>query len=169
MIGNSSGNLWTNLASVIPAPGPMMKSGELTEYVNADGDRHIGAAALVAGTPWWLWVDFPTEVALGPARQFLLDIVFIGLLFVATGGLAAWFVVRQLVRPVGRMKRAAEQLALGDYSQRIDAPNDDELGSLARSLNTMAERVERSAQELETRATMLETRNQELRDSELRY
>ncbi|MGB8712983.1 MAG: HAMP domain-containing sensor histidine kinase [Onishia taeanensis] len=51
-----------------------------------------------------------------------------------------WFAL--LTRRFTRLTMAVQRLAGGDYSQRIEAPSDDELGRLARAFNDMAGTIE---------------------------
>ncbi len=47
--------------------------------------------------------------------------------------------------------RAFEEIASGNFSQRIEVPNRDELGTLADNLNRMSEKLDRLYQQIETR------------------
>ena len=67
--------------------------------------------------------------------------------FAFVGGLVVSLVVIQLlahgmVLPLRQMVAASRAMANGDYSQRVTATAQDEVGSLARSFNTMAARLE---------------------------
>ena len=68
----------------------------------------------------------------------------------ALGGLGltvllSWAAVRRVTRPVRTLTEAAEQIAATrDLTLRIAAENDDELGRLATSFNTMLDALERS-------------------------
>ena len=75
--------------------------------------------------------------------------VYLGLhaRFAFLGGLVVSLVVIQLlahgmVLPLRQMVSATRVMANGDYSQRVTATAQDEVGSLARSFNTMASRLE---------------------------
>ncbi|HUZ36204.1 MAG TPA: ATP-binding protein [Streptosporangiaceae bacterium] len=84
--------------------------------------------------------------------------VFFGLhtRFAFVGGLLVSLVAIQLlahgmVLPLREMATATRVMAAGDYSQRVTATAQDEVGSLARSFNTMAaklDQVERQRREL---------------------
>ena len=54
---------------------------------------------------------------------------------------------RRFVRPLARMEKTAAVLAEGDYSGRTDIKQDDEVGSLAKSLDTLAERLSEAEKE----------------------
>jgi len=67
--------------------------------------------------------------------------------FAFVGGLVVSLVVIQLlahgmVMPLREMAAATKAMAAGDYSERVTATAQDEVGSLARSFNTMAAKLE---------------------------
>jgi signal transduction histidine kinase len=55
-------------------------------------------------------------------------------------------IARSIVRPLGRMTRASEEMARGHYRQRIEVKGQDEVGRLAAAFNGMAEQVGHSDQ-----------------------
>jgi two-component system sensor histidine kinase BaeS len=64
---------------------------------------------------------------------------------IALGALFAWVLSRRLARPLQDAELATRRIATGDLSTRIpDAGGNDELSSLGRSINSMAETLERS-------------------------
>jgi signal transduction histidine kinase len=68
--------------------------------------------------------------------------VVAGLIAVLLAGLAGWFASRQISHPILVLADATRDMAEGDLSVRVALPRRDELGLLARTFNTMAERVE---------------------------
>lgn len=50
----------------------------------------------------------------------------------------AYFVSRSMTSPIREMKEIAQRLAQGDFSRKVRIKSQDELGELAKSLNTMA-------------------------------
>jgi signal transduction histidine kinase len=75
----------------------------------------------------------------------------VALLLVLVGGLAALLISRQITGPLEEMTLAAEGISAGDYSRRVAAARNDELGVLAQSFNSMAQQVDESRHELENR------------------
>jgi signal transduction histidine kinase len=53
----------------------------------------------------------------------------------------AWYVSGRLMSPLKTMQDAADTIAAGDFSPRLDVTTDDVIGGLALSLNNMAERL----------------------------
>jgi signal transduction histidine kinase/HAMP domain-containing protein len=56
-----------------------------------------------------------------------------------------------LIGPVEQMDTRFQQIASGDFSQRVEVPNRDELGTLATNLNRMSEELGRLYQQIEDR------------------
>jgi len=54
-----------------------------------------------------------------------------------------------LIRPVQRMDERLKQITAGDFSGRVEVPNQDELGALAANLNRMNEELGRLYRQLE--------------------
>jgi len=80
------------------------------------------------------------------------------LALVAAGG---WWIARKALRPVEAMVSHADAIDIGDLSQRIAVPAArDELGHLARTLNSMLERLERG---VHARETLIADASHELR------
>ena len=52
-----------------------------------------------------------------------------------------WFLARGMTSPLREMVSASEAMARGDFSQRITATSHDEIGTLARSFNQMADEL----------------------------
>jgi signal transduction histidine kinase len=74
----------------------------------------------------------------------LLAIGLPGLLVLACGTI--WLVVGRALRPVERIRRAADAITAADLSRRVPEPGtDDEIGHLARTMNDMLTRLEDSA------------------------
>jgi len=62
-----------------------------------------------------------------------------GLLAAGVAALLALLFSRFLVQPLRRMAGAAKKMAAGDFSQRVKIASKDEVGELARAMNSMAE------------------------------
>jgi signal transduction histidine kinase len=57
-----------------------------------------------------------------------------------------WFVVRSAIRPVDRLRAEVDAVSPSDLSARVTAPPvDDELGRLARTMNSLLERLQGSS------------------------
>jgi signal transduction histidine kinase/HAMP domain-containing protein len=68
-----------------------------------------------------------------------------------------------VIGPVQKMDARFKEIASGDFSQRIEVPNRDELGTLAANLNHMSEELGRLYQELQARTRELARSVEELK------
>src|SRR6266566_3482954 len=149
LLGNATGDPWTDFARIVPAP-PATVLNSRTPVRYERGEAMRASAAPVSGTPWMVVAELPSRVVSAPARAYLTGMAPLALLIVIVGALIAWWGSRRLLtRPLGEVTHAAEALTAGDLDQRVSVRRDDELGRLARSFNTMAEQVSRSHHHLE--------------------
>jgi histidine kinase len=58
--------------------------------------------------------------------------------------LVSVFTASRIVTPIRAMTAASQQIAAGDYGQRVPVPGDDEFGALADSFNRMAEKLDQT-------------------------
>lgn len=65
-------------------------------------------------------------------------LVVAGIVSVIAAVVVSWWVSRLIVRPIRMMAAASQELAQGNYEQRLDLGTHDELEDLADSLNSMA-------------------------------
>ena len=68
----------------------------------------------------------------------------IGLLLVALAVATALSIAQRVLRPVGDLASAADRMATGDLSVRLEPEGDDEIADVARSFNVMADNLDRS-------------------------
>ncbi|MCI9486287.1 MAG: HAMP domain-containing histidine kinase [Lachnospiraceae bacterium] len=71
-------------------------------------------------------------------------------------GLLAAGISYVLVKPLKRLQRSADRIAMGEYAGRVRENGRDEIGELARSFNQMAEAVEQKVEELKLEAVRKE-------------
>ena len=165
LLGNASGDPWTDFATIVPAP-PSSVLTSRTPVSYERGEVRRASAAPVPGTPWMVVAELPSRVIVAPARAYLKTVAPLAFLIVIAGVLIAWWASRRLTKPLVGVTRAAEAIAAGNLEPRVPIGRDDELGRLARSFNTMAEQVARSHHHLEAqvaqRTQALEGTNAEL-------
>jgi signal transduction histidine kinase len=133
---------WVALGGALVTP-PVRLDPEHTavDYVNKKGARFLLQHAPIAGTPWLVVVESPTSVVLDRPRAFLRRMALICLLLLLVGGAVAWLLSRQVTGPISNITSAADALARGDYSRRVDVTRNDELGTLGEAFNAMAGRI----------------------------
>jgi signal transduction histidine kinase len=163
LLGNADGGGWTNLEDEVPGPTVTADSGGAVLYTDVAGERRVGGVMPIGGTPWMAVVAEPENGILAPARDHLRAMIQLAVFVVAVGTLAAWLLSRQITGPLIKISDAADAIANGDLTRRAPQEREDELGSLAKSFNSMAEQVANSTHELEER---VEQRTTELREAQ---
>jgi len=77
--------------------------------------------------------------------QYVVRVLLIGAAIgMLVGSLAAWWLVRRVLRPLERLTSATQALSGGDLAARVAEPPDPELRRLAAAFNQMAATLERT-------------------------
>ncbi|QJR37429.1 ATP-binding protein [Gemmatimonas groenlandica] len=103
-------------------------------------ERLFGAQTLTQ-IPWRVYVGIPTEYAFGPSRTQFTQDVLLGLLFSLTVVVLGYWIVARFVSPIESLTRDARAISTGDMARRSTIASDDEVGTLARTFNTMADAI----------------------------
>jgi two-component system nitrate/nitrite sensor histidine kinase NarX len=109
----------------------------------------VASYARVPGTPWTLVVEESWGTLTNPSRayrQFLLLLLAMG---VVVPTLIVTIGVRHITRPIAELIGAAQNVAEGNFDQRINAETGDELEELAEQFNLMAAQLQESYADLE--------------------
>jgi signal transduction histidine kinase len=165
-LGNSRGDVWTDLVYVVPAPpeglGPTL---EVTHY-KREGHSVMALGRPIIGTPWFVVVEFPDQVFLTEVTRFLRRTKLIGFVLLVIGMGGAFLLSRSITKPLNALTDAASEIAGGDYSHIVKTRRNDELGVLAGAFNAMVVKVRDSQSSLELkvqeRTAQLNAANKEL-------
>ncbi len=143
--GNDRGDLWTDLADIVPGPPIAVPTdGGQVAYSRAGKAPVFAAARAVPGSPLKVLVEFDQKAVMAPVDRFLRRAIIIGAILLVIGALSAWFVSREMMGPLTQLTGAAEAIALGDYEQKVEIERGDELGQLGRAFNAMMTEVRAS-------------------------
>ncbi|MFQ5616851.1 MAG: GAF domain-containing protein, partial [Anaerolineales bacterium] len=109
------------------------------------------AVARLESYPWIVAFFQPQEIFLAPAAQqtanTLLLSAFITIVTVGVGLFAA----QTLATPITRLTSTAEEIVTGDLTAQAEATSEDEIGTLARTFNTMTSQLRQTLEGLEQR------------------
>jgi len=166
-LGNTDGSLWTNFLMPVKIPALNKRpTDSIFEYSNDKGQEVYAAVQPIGNSPWQVLVEYSKNTALIAANSFLEWIIIIGGIIMAFGIFITWLVSRNIIKPLNQLTSAASAIALGNYSTPVNINRSDELGTLARAFNGMAEQVQLTHTELENkvqqRTAQLEKVNEEL-------
>jgi signal transduction histidine kinase len=157
VIGNGSGDLWTDLARPADPLPPRIVDRLETATVTGQG-AVVARGEAVPGTPWIAAVTLPRSSVLAPVRTFLTTALGITLVVVMVGAAAGWVFSRRITGPLRQVTESAETIAAGDLGDTRRHPRGDEVDRLAASFSAMAARVEDARRKLAALVDELEVR-----------
>ena len=144
-----------------------MRSSESgTVAITLDGAPCTAFFQSLSPAPWRLALVYQDRELFAARRELSLIAFFVLLVIGAVAASLAAAIGRLLVRPVDALHGALQAVASGDLQRRASVRSKDEIGELAASFNTMADRLESDATTI--RAEMESRRHAEeaLRQSE---
>jgi signal transduction histidine kinase/CheY-like chemotaxis protein/HPt (histidine-containing phosphotransfer) domain-containing protein/HAMP domain-containing protein len=153
--------------SLVKASG-QVGTGDQRRFVSYAPVRsfNVGNASQIDGLDWTVVVDQDAAEALVPVHATARVALLGGLVALVGTGLLAILLARAFSTRLTQVSQVAEQIAAGELGQRAHVRQRDEIGSLAGSLNTMAEALERrigAEQAAKAEATRLQDAERESR------
>jgi signal transduction histidine kinase len=164
--GNSQGDIWTDMAKVVPKPPEGLSSTLVVTQYKREGNSVMALGRPIGGTPFFMVVEMPEQAFLTHTGRFLRRVIVVDLILFLIGVTGAFALSRSITRPLHSLTEAASAISCGDYTRLVDVHRRDELGELAGAFNTMVTRVGEAQRELEQkvqeRTAELEAANKEL-------
>jgi signal transduction histidine kinase len=115
------------------------------------------------GSGWFLITAQDTGFAFNQVLNLRNSFILATILVLAVAVIAAFFVARTISKPISELKAAADRISKGDLDIEIRAATaDDEIGELARHLDSMRESIQTTNTNLRSRSEELERTNKEL-------
>jgi signal transduction histidine kinase len=155
LLHNADGSQWVTLGGK-PVPAPVREETihGMHTYVHDAArfkDRVLLAEAPVKGMPWVVALELPLSAIVAGPRQMLKQFLVVSFALLLIGALAMWLIGRRLTAPLATLTKAAEAIAAGDYSQRVESEGVREIAQLAETFNRMARGTARAHRDLEDR------------------
>ena len=93
----------------------------------------------------------------------LITVVFDAIVLIIFG---SFLLSRVLVKPIKDLVRLTQKVSEGDFSQKIEASNKNEIGQLIESFNRMIERLKENQESLRSYLDSLESTNKQLKQAQ---
>lgn len=135
-------------------------SSSLIQYDRPGMGRMLTARAAIRGQPWVIYSELPRETLYARTNALLRRLALVGLVVVIAAALLGWLMSRRITDPLCEVITAAEAMAMGDYSRRVEVSRGDELGRLGATFNLMSDRVQDSQRRLRSAMSDAEAGNQ---------
>jgi signal transduction histidine kinase len=131
---------------LVVAPGtddPRLRFIFLQPGQNPDRDRPFRGPNNVL-----LAIVHEPPTVMSVVREMAPRLALAALVSLSASIVVAWVLAASIARPLARMTRAAEDVALGRYDHEIEARGDDEVGRLSAAFNMMMREVAKSQRTL---------------------
>lgn len=125
-------------------------------YRNETGKEVISNGTKIQDLNWIVMVEQPVEEAfsqLNLLRTVLTGTILVSIILVL---FASLYLSESFSRPILKLQAATEQMTKGDLEHRVYIHTGDEIEKLARSFNSMADKLKVSFSELKTNITELQ-------------
>jgi len=127
--------------------------GTLTYFPNHRGEKVIGRLSPLVFTDWGLILAEDYDAVFARVAQTRnRNYLFITILSLVIG-LAAFFLTKQIIRPLRNLTEGAQEVAEGNLDVRLPVEKNDELGFATSVFNEMVAELSRNQARLEKMAT----------------
>ncbi|HVU72624.1 MAG TPA: HAMP domain-containing sensor histidine kinase [Mycobacteriales bacterium] len=154
-IFGSDGNVLASSGPVLEAPRTIPSGDHLVTRHAGSGraayDALYAPLVLLDTTVGSVGVRIPTSAVRNAARTDAIDVALVLLGAMAGVVLLGFALSRGVLAQVRPLLRTVRSIGAGDLSSRSAVRGDDELGELARGVNTMAEQLQANVETLESR------------------
>lgn len=134
------------VAQFLKAPGVRLTK----TYADPFGDQRevLGSLCPVDGMPWAVVTARKVEVAFANLKAMAQRTALLALAAGLLATLAGILLARRITQPVRELTAVSTAIAGGDFSRRVPANSQNELGQLAENFNVMAEKIGRTVASL---------------------
>ncbi len=158
---NSDKSVWTTLGGIpVPPPENPKVSSNGTTYDHPSvipKGRALVYEAPVSGFPWVVAIELPTAILGAGSKDILYRFALVSCVLLIVGATLLWLVSRQITAPLRKLTWAAEEVARGDYSQRVSLTGGYEIARLGSTFNRMAAEVAAAHRDLSAAAQTAES------------
>jgi diguanylate cyclase (GGDEF)-like protein len=127
------------------------------EFQNAKQMVRVQPLSESVGLEWLIVVVVPESDVMGQIQAGTQQTVLLGLGAVGAVSLLNALLSRLLMRPIGRLNQALQEMSQGDLGKRIPESRIRELSGLTQSFNQMSQEVQSARQQLQNYSRSLET------------
>lgn len=139
-----------------------------TDSIDYRGQRILAATRYLNETDWGLVVKIDEAEVFAPIVHLRNWLIVAGLLSSVAVVCVSIYVARSITKPVRDVTDAANRISQGELSKRVEVSSDDEIGTLGRAVNQMAQGLINANAELERkvaeRTAELSSSNAELEE-----
>jgi signal transduction histidine kinase len=153
----------TDFSSVFSVSEALAGRKGSSEVVNAlEGNTFLAGYTPLPELGWAVVFRVPAADALASTEYLTRVIAGTSMLLALLIGGGMFAYARRIAAPIAQLTLASRTIGTGDFSQRIEAQSEDEIGQLAQEFNRMTAAIAEKDAQLRTRAAELARSNTEL-------
>ncbi|PLX09059.1 MAG: hypothetical protein C0596_04465 [Marinilabiliales bacterium] len=100
-------------------------------------------------TQWLIFAEIDYKEALIPVDAFRDSMIFLGLLGTLMFTAVVMILIFTITKPVAKLKKAADEIAEGNYNVQVHVKNNDEIGQLSHTFNQMSQKIDEQKKKLD--------------------
>lgn len=128
----------------------------LERYMDENDSHHVVTYAPIKNLNWSIGLDIKeSEYRISMSKYFASFPIIVTIMIIIT--IIGVLFLKRLSNPIVKLSKNAEKLASGDLSYKLNLNTDDEIGSLANSINSMSYNMEKYIKNLKKKKLQLET------------
>ncbi|XER10325.1 Methyl-accepting chemotaxis protein McpA [Sporomusa aerivorans] len=137
------------------------KSGSSVIHDDVAGKRVV-TYKYDARTGWLICLEVPYTMITDKTHSLMLLLGIVTLVVLGIVSCIVPFIAKRFSRPILEMQKMAGEIARGDLTQKIDITSRDEIGLLAKSLDTMADNLKGLVSQVHNNAEQVAASSEEL-------
>jgi signal transduction histidine kinase/CheY-like chemotaxis protein len=143
LVGVPGDSVWTDLETTYPAPLAIPRPDTVLVFARSTSGPGVGAAQVVDGTPWVVWLQQPRGDVVAPLKAFIWRIAPVTAAIALLAALVVWLLSRQITNRLVALTDEVDRMETGQGQPPppVHEP-DDEIERLEQAFDRMAARVE---------------------------
>jgi two-component system sensor histidine kinase YesM len=121
---------------------------ENTEHIKIDGENILASSEVVSTSGWRIINLIPTNELYKSVNKIKNFTIFLTAVLISLATIIVYFISRQIVNPLRKLVSLMNIIEKGDFDVKINLTRKDEVGTLAKSFNSMTRKVKSLIQEV---------------------
>ncbi len=142
---------------------------EPDNYEDYHGNQVIGIHRVIKGMDWCLLAEIDADEAFAPVHKLVRMVLLFFLLLLAVGGLVAFFMAKNMTRPIIKLQRRAEEIEKGNWDYQVTVDSQDEIGQFSKAFDSMTTQLKDTQDILQQEIIDRKQIEISLRESEAKY
>ena len=128
---------------------PAIEHTEIDSYKDYRGVSVIGTHRAIEGMDWCLLAEIDAEEAFAPVNRLVRLMVLFFIMLLGVSALVAFFTAKNIIRPILKLQRRAEEIENGNWDYQVTIDSQDEIGQFSKAFNSMTAHIKNTQDELQ--------------------